>query len=223
MRWSEIINECGGKIVKGVNTTVDVQPGEIARQAAKFGNAVDANGLPPVWTGLGHKTGAKDTPNKGDPTYGADGTNPKKNKPGMVKESVSPGERFVARLPTLYHGTTEDHLAEIKAHGLMPDRSESSLNAVFLAADAHTAGNYAFNDFGDGGVILAIDIAKLDWDKFGPDNYELPDMLRDIDDDDPCAELDWHECDWRDSLRICGQVAYYGVIPPEAVVAYSPM
>lgn len=83
MRWNEIIRECGGKTVKCVNTTVDVQPGEIARQAAKFGNKVDANGLPPVWTGLGHKTGAKDTPNKGDPTYGADGTNPKKNKPDV--------------------------------------------------------------------------------------------------------------------------------------------
>ena len=77
------VGENGGKIVKGVNTTVDVQPGEITRQAAKFGNTVDANGLPPIWTGLGHKTGAKDTPNKGDPTYGPDGTNPKKNKPDV--------------------------------------------------------------------------------------------------------------------------------------------
>lgn len=83
MRWNEIIRESGGKIVKGVNTTVDVQPGEITRQAAKFGNAVDANGLPPIWTGLGHKTGAKDTPNKGDPTYGPDGTSPRKNKPDV--------------------------------------------------------------------------------------------------------------------------------------------
>lgn len=219
MRWSEIINECGGKIVKGVNTTVDVQPGEIARQAAKFGNKVDGNGLPPIWTGLGHKTGAKDTPNKGDPIYGDDGVNPKKDRP--LVESVTPGESFVARLPTLYHGTTADHYAEIKVHGLVPDRSQSSLKAVFLAADAHTAGNYAYNDHGDAGLILAIDINKLDWDKFGPDNYELPDMLEQIDEDDPCFALDWSECDWRDSLRICGQVAYYGVIPPQAIVAYS--
>lgn len=219
MRWSEIIRECGGKTVKGVNTTVDVQPGEIARQAAKFGNKVDANGLPPVWTGLGHKTGAKDTPNKGDPVYGADGTNPKKNRP--IVESVSDGERFVAKLQVLYHGTTMDHVPDIKAHGLLPDRSQSSLNAVFLAADTYTAGNYAHNDFGDGAVILAIDMSKLDWDQFGPDNYELPDMLRDIDEDDPCFGLDWSECDWRDSLRICGQVAYHGIIPPAAIVAYS--
>ena len=35
-----------GKITKQ-NTTVDVKPGETARQAAKFGNKVDKNGRPP--------------------------------------------------------------------------------------------------------------------------------------------------------------------------------
>lgn len=215
MRWNEIVRECGGKIVKGVNTTVDVQPGEIARQAAKFGNVVDANGLPPVWTGLGHSTGAKDAPNKGNAVYGADGTKPKKNKP--LVESVTAGERFVSSMTVLYHGTTTDHLNDIKDHGLLPERSTSSLPAVFLASDTYTANNYAYNDFGDAPVILVIDMSKLDWDHFGPDNYELPDMLRDIEEDDPCLGLSWVECDWRDSLRICGQVAYHGVIPPSAI------
>lgn len=42
------LSEAGvGKIVKGVNTTVDVQPGETQRQAAKFGNHVDSEGRPP--------------------------------------------------------------------------------------------------------------------------------------------------------------------------------
>jgi hypothetical protein len=42
------LSEAGvGKIVKGVNTTVDVQPGETQRQAAKFGNHVDGEGRPP--------------------------------------------------------------------------------------------------------------------------------------------------------------------------------
>jgi hypothetical protein len=36
-----------GRIVKGVNTTVDVGLDEIKRQAAKFGNTVDKNGFPP--------------------------------------------------------------------------------------------------------------------------------------------------------------------------------
>ena len=43
------INEVAGvgKIVKGVNTTVDVKPGETKRQAAKFGNKIDSQGRPP--------------------------------------------------------------------------------------------------------------------------------------------------------------------------------
>jgi hypothetical protein len=35
-----------GRVVKGVNTTCDVGEDEIIRQAAKFGNKVDANGVP---------------------------------------------------------------------------------------------------------------------------------------------------------------------------------
>jgi hypothetical protein len=37
-----------GRIVKGVNTTVDVGPDEIKTQAAKFGNRVDRDGRPPL-------------------------------------------------------------------------------------------------------------------------------------------------------------------------------
>jgi len=37
-----------GRIVKGVNTTVDVGPDEIKKQAAKFGNTVDKDGRPPT-------------------------------------------------------------------------------------------------------------------------------------------------------------------------------
>lgn len=66
-----------GKIVKNVNTTVDVQPGETQRQAAKFGNVLDVNGLPPMFkTGRGHSTRAEDTVIKGDDWYGKDGTRP---------------------------------------------------------------------------------------------------------------------------------------------------
>lgn len=43
----EIINE-DGRIVKGVNTTQDVKPGEIQRQAKKFGNKLDKNNQPPL-------------------------------------------------------------------------------------------------------------------------------------------------------------------------------
>lgn len=89
MRYREIVREWG-KVVQGVNTTPDVQPGEIARQAAKFGFKVDANGLPPIWTGAPAKTGAKDTPNKNKPGqkfYGSDGRPPNKRAP--IVESYS--------------------------------------------------------------------------------------------------------------------------------------
>ena len=46
MRWSEIKED--GRIVKGVNTTADVGPNEIKTQAAKFGNTVDKDGVPPT-------------------------------------------------------------------------------------------------------------------------------------------------------------------------------
>ena len=45
---SAFITEAGGvgKVVPGINTTVDVGPNEIKKQAAKFGNAVDKDGVP---------------------------------------------------------------------------------------------------------------------------------------------------------------------------------
>jgi len=46
MRWRDITED--GRIVKGVNTTVDVGPDEVTKQAAKFGNKVDKDGRPPT-------------------------------------------------------------------------------------------------------------------------------------------------------------------------------
>ena len=37
-----------GRIVKGVNTTVDVDTDQTAKEAAKFGNSVDSGGVPPL-------------------------------------------------------------------------------------------------------------------------------------------------------------------------------
>lgn len=47
MNINDLLNE-DGRIVKGVNTTVDVGPNEIKIQAAKFGNSVDKGGNPPT-------------------------------------------------------------------------------------------------------------------------------------------------------------------------------
>ena len=46
MRFYELNED--GRIVKGVNTTVDVGPNEIPRQAKKFGNSVSKDGVPPT-------------------------------------------------------------------------------------------------------------------------------------------------------------------------------
>lgn len=62
-----------GRIVAGVNTTKDVQPGETQRQAAKFGNILDANGLPPLITG-GRDTKSEEFSGASE-FYGKDGTN----------------------------------------------------------------------------------------------------------------------------------------------------
>ena len=48
-----------GRVVKGVNTTVDVDTDEIAVQSAKFGNSVDADGVPPTIT---EDDGGEDSP-----------------------------------------------------------------------------------------------------------------------------------------------------------------
>ena len=47
MKLTDLLNE-DGRIVKGVNTTYDVGPNEIAIQAKKFGNTVDKDGRPPT-------------------------------------------------------------------------------------------------------------------------------------------------------------------------------
>ena len=45
MKFEDLFED--GRIVKGVNTTVDVDTDEIPTQAIKFGNSVDNTGFPP--------------------------------------------------------------------------------------------------------------------------------------------------------------------------------
>ena len=75
-------------MIPGVNTTADVRPGEIARQGAKFGFDLDANGLPPLISGslkTRQKREAQNTTNKdktgGQTFYGKDGTPPNRRAP----------------------------------------------------------------------------------------------------------------------------------------------
>lgn len=69
-----------GKIIPNVNTTCDVQPGETNRQAAKFGNKLDAKGRPPLLSGSYGDDTARFSAIQGDPFYGSDGTRLPKNK-----------------------------------------------------------------------------------------------------------------------------------------------
>lgn len=51
------MNEAGGvgKIVKNVNTTADVKPGEIKRQAKKMGFTTSDEGVPPTLSTSGQE------------------------------------------------------------------------------------------------------------------------------------------------------------------------
>ena len=46
--FSKTVSEAGGvgRVVPGINTTVDVGPNEIVKQAKKFGNDVNKDGFP---------------------------------------------------------------------------------------------------------------------------------------------------------------------------------
>jgi hypothetical protein len=52
MKFEDILNE-DGRIVKGVNTTVDVGPNEIQTQAAKWGYDVTKDGFAPTLSSNG--------------------------------------------------------------------------------------------------------------------------------------------------------------------------
>lgn len=63
MRIYEIVNEAVGRVVKNVNTTADVQPGEIQRQAKKLGLYVDDENRPPIASTSGEETKNHETRN----------------------------------------------------------------------------------------------------------------------------------------------------------------
>lgn len=93
-----------GKIIAGVNSTADVKPGEIQRQGKKMGFDLSPDGLPPIWTGFDHSTGAKDTPVKGQKAYDDDGVHPKDIR--ALKEGFgweNAGQEYFQRKASEYH------------------------------------------------------------------------------------------------------------------------
>lgn len=118
---------------------------------------------------------------------------------------------------TVYHVTPTRNLPAILAAGLSPDRSASSLAAVFLAADKATAQNYAcMKD--EPCVLLEVTLRPVEH-TLGPDNYELPAALELLDADDLARfglapDAQWYDCTWQISLEMCQQVACYTPIAP---------
>jgi len=122
--------------------------------------------------------------------------------------SVSPEEFF--------HLTCHGKLASILQMGLDPAYSASSLKAVFLAGHRSTAENYAGMHSADV-ILLRVVASRLDPDCLGPDNYELRDYLESLDEDHELFGRRWNDFSWQESLAFCDQVAYWGIIPPEAL------
>lgn len=84
MKVSEIIFEAGVGIITKQNSTPDVKPGEVQRQAKKLGMTIDKNGRPP----LAHKTAASNT--SANTAYNL----------GIIKESILVQEGKIANLIT---------------------------------------------------------------------------------------------------------------------------
>lgn len=119
-----------------------------------------------------------------------------------------------------YHLTSAKALPSILEHGLKPEYSESSLEAVFLSNCPDTAENYSAMREGDC-VLLEINITANKYD-LGPDNYELRDFLADMDKEELKSHklyegVTWIDCSWRQSLKICNQVACYTTIEPKYI------
>jgi hypothetical protein len=119
----------------------------------------------------------------------------------------------------LYHLTIWKNIESIKKNGLIPSKSKSSLVGIFLSDDLFTSENYAsmYRDEHEF-VILTIDGSKLNPNKIVADNYEFPDLVSQMDDDEASKyDLD----SWQDSLKVSNQIAYIDIIKPEWIIKYT--
>jgi hypothetical protein len=147
MRAREILSELG-LVVPGINSTCDVGPGETKRQASKFGNTVDDNGLPPTWTGFGHTTGAKDTPNKdktGKQTFYGDDGKPANKKAPVVEGLIEGPFKDGRVLPRTQDGEPPKHLYRVMSDAEYTNGSSSGVfrGRPIVHASAEPDLNYA--------------------------------------------------------------------------------
>jgi len=116
----------------------------------------------------------------------------------------------------LYHCTRRENLPSILQHGLDPTRATDSGHTgrvkpfIYLSHDPGYASAYDRGEIGDSTwVLLRIDVRGLDQRLLGPDDDDLADIL-----DQEDIQKSWTNYTWLESLRICSQCTYRGVIPP---------
>lgn len=139
------------------------------------------------------------------------------NMPLMVKW-LKPQKKKAAG-HWLYHGTSRDKLDNILANGLLAANSQSHnewTNAIYLACNEDTARSYA----ADNGVVLRIDVRKLNKEHLRPDDYEFPDAWANGQVPQNVMTMsggNWAHASWRTSLKYTCQCAYLADIPANAI------
>ena len=110
----------------------------------------------------------------------------------------------------LYHLTKTEYLPSIKTNGLTP----SDKGWVYLSDDEFTAQNYANGyDKGTSVSLLKINGRSLDISKLGPDDDDLKDILN-----QRASTKNWYDITWQQSLRLCSQMTYSGIILPRDIL-----
>lgn len=130
------------------------------------------------------------------------------------------GMNTVPTVPTkLYHITPAKNIEKIKKEGLKPTASKSSLLGIFLSDDKFTAQNYASMYRDDSEFfVLTINGSLLNPNKIVPDNYEFPDLLSQMTDKE---QEKYDLSSWVDSLKVCSQIAYTGIITPNMITKWE--
>lgn len=129
-------------------------------------------------------------------------------------------------MPTFFHLAPVSQIDAILREGLDPRHSHSSLAAVFLAGSVGTAENYA-NMKDEPCAVLKVEFPDALLSSLEADNYELRDLIADLDAEGLKKHglwegADWDDCSWEQSLAICDQVACLVRIPPDCLTRVNP-
>ena len=145
-------------------------------------------------------------------------------------ERKSQGKLGATKLPKyLYHGTERDNLPNIMEKGLSPEFSDEHVGGIpqiYLAGDQYTAENYGGmkGSEADQWVILQIDTSALDESLLFPDDYDFPDLwsMGRVPKSILTRYTNAGSAPWWVSLKYADQVAYRGIILPQAISEVKP-